>query len=66
MDEDVYTRRCDECRAPYLHTKGAMTGWCDGCQERIVEHSLSVPPVTHDHFHLPVIEPLPGAAPIFD
>lgn len=53
---ETYVRRCDECRQEYLHVKGAPTGWCGECVERVNEYAmLGAPPLAHDHFHLPLI-----------
>lgn len=57
-----YERRCDECRQPYDHVKGAPTGWCPECEEAIQEMSRTVPPLVVDHWHLPLVEEFPDWA----
>lgn len=53
----TYERRCDECRQPYTHVKGACTGYCSECEELIRESSATVPPpLVYDHYHLPMVQ----------
>lgn len=53
---DTYWRRCDECRHPYEHVKGAMTGWCPDCHGHLTQIAHDLPPLPHEHSYLPLIE----------
>lgn len=56
-EQQTYLRRCDECREEYEHTKGACTGYCQLCEEKIRESSATVPPpLYYDHYHLPLVQ----------
>ena len=55
----TYERRCDECRLPYEHVKGAMTGYCPGCEAAVLESTRDLPPVPVDGFHLPFVQRFP-------
>lgn len=57
----TYKRRCDECRQPYQHVKGAPTGFCEDCTERLRKYALVELPAIHgDHYHLPYVQGFEG------
>jgi ribosomal protein S14 len=53
----VYPRRCDECGEPYEHVKGAPTGFCEPCRERLREYALvELPALMAGSYHLPFVQ----------
>lgn len=55
----TYRRRCDECREFYMHKKGAATGWCRPCAEKI-QRLVSDQALSHG-YHLPYAQPFDHA-----
>ena len=55
----TYKRRCDECGQTYEHTRGAPTGFCEGCIDRLRKYALVELPAIHDSdhpYHLPYVQ----------
>ena len=52
----TYERKCDECRRPYEHVKGAPTGWCPQCAARMLTPASEPPPTSG--YHLPYTQPV--------